>query len=356
MTYSSRPIAVGLIGYGFVAKTFHAPLISAVDGLDLQVIVSSDAAKVHADLPAVSVSSTAGDLLTDPSIDLVVIATPNETHAPLARAALAAGKHVVLDKPFALNMLEARAVTQAAIDADRLLCVFHNRRWDSDYLTVRAAIQEGTIGAVVHFESHIDRFRPAVRDRWRERAGPGAGIWFDLGPHLIDQALQLFGLPDCVIASLGVQRPGAYIDDWAHVILIYGQRRVILHAGMLVAGGTHRFVVHGTNGSLVKHSADQQEPQLIAGMTPGAPGWGDDPDPLVIHAGTDGRCEQSSLPGDQRQFYVGVAAALAGTSPPPVSSLEALAVMAVLEAAKRSSTEERSVELALTDEERREWR
>jgi len=176
MTHSGRSIGVGLVGYGFVGKTFHAPLIGAVEGLDLRAIVSSDAAKVHADLPGARVCSTTEELLEDAAIDLVVVATPNETHAPLARAALAAGKHTVLDKPFALDLAEARAITQAAADADRILCVFHNRRWDSDYLTVRAAIEEDTIGQVVHFESHIDRFRPEVRDRWRERAGPGAGI------------------------------------------------------------------------------------------------------------------------------------------------------------------------------------
>jgi predicted dehydrogenase len=355
VTQSSQSIGVGLIGYGFVGKTFHAPLIGAVDGFDLRAIVSGDAAKVHADLPGITVYPTAEDLLTDAAIDLVVIATPNETHAPLALAALAAGKHVVLDKPFALDLTEARAVTQAAVDADRILCVFHNRRWDSDYLTVRAAIKEGVIGEVVHFESHIDRFRPEVRDRWRERAGLGAGIWFDLGPHLIDQALQLFGLPDRVLASLAAQRPNAQVDDWAHIILFYGERRVILHAGMLVAGGAHRFVAHGTNGSLVKHAADRQEPQLLAGMTPGASGWGDDPDPLLIHDGGDTPCERPSLPGDQRQFYVGMAAALAGTSPPPVSTLEALAVMAVLEAATRSASRGRAEELPLTDGERRQW-
>jgi predicted dehydrogenase len=356
VTQSKQPIGVGLIGYGFVGKTFHAPLIGAVDGLDLRAVVSGDAPKVHADLPGVTVYPTSEAMLADLAIDLVVIATPNETHALLAMAALAAGKHVVLDKPFALDLAEARAVTQAAGDANRLLCVFHNRRWDSDYLTVRAAIEARMIGAVMHFESHIDRFRPDVRDRWRERAGPGAGIWFDLGPHLIDQALQLFGLPDRVLASLAAQRPGAQIDDWAHVILFYGERRVILHAGMLVAGGTHRFVVHGTHGTLVKHAADQQEPQLLAGMTPGAAGWGGDFDPLVVYDGGGAPHEQPSLPGDQRQFYVGIMAALACTAPPPVSTLEALAVMAVLDAAKRSSGENRAVELPLTAEEREQWR
>ncbi|WP_267383091.1 MULTISPECIES: oxidoreductase [unclassified Sphingomonas] len=356
MVQSNHPIGVGLIGYGFVGKTFHAPLIGAVEGLDLCAVVSGDASKVHADLPDVTIYPETKAMLADPAIELVVIATPNETHAPLAKAALAAGKHVVLDKPFALDLTEARAVTQLAVDANRLLCVFHNRRWDSDYLTVSAAVEAGTIGDVVHFESHIDRFRPDVRDRWRERAGPGAGIWFDLGPHLIDQALQLFGLPDRVLASLAAQRSGAQIDDWAHVILSYGRRRVILHASMLVAGGTHRFVVQGTRGTLVKHAADPQESQLLAGMTPGTVGWGEDPDPLVVHDGVGASREQPSLRGDQRQFYVAMAAALAGSGPPPVSMLEALAVMAVLDAAKRSSDDGKAIELPLCSEERVQWR
>ncbi|WP_279379542.1 Gfo/Idh/MocA family oxidoreductase [Asaia prunellae] len=206
MNLQAEPIGVGLVGYGFVGKAFHAPLIRAAGGLKLRTVLSSDAQKVHADLPDVAVLSEFDTLLSDPAIDLIVIATPNETHAPMALKALAAGKHVVIDKPFTLTLEEARTVVQAAHEANRILCVFHNRRWDSDYLSIRGAIESGVIGEVVHFESHIDRFRPGVRDRWREHAIPGAGIWFDLGPHLIDQALQLFGLPDQVLASLATQR------------------------------------------------------------------------------------------------------------------------------------------------------
>lgn len=349
----ARQVRVGLIGYGFSGKTFHAPLIGAVPGLSLCAVVSRDAAKVNADLPDAVVYADPAAMLTADDIDLVVIATPNDTHAPLARAAIEAGKHVVIDKPFTLDLAEARALVALAEHRGVILSVFHNRRWDSDFLGVRRAIEDGLIGTVSHFESHFDRFRPAVRDRWREHDVAGGGIWFDLGPHLVDQAVQLFGLPDRVQASLAKQRSGAVADDWAHVVLSYGERRVVLHAGMLVGGGTHRFTVHGDAGSIVKHAIDRQEAQLLAGMVPGAPGWGDDPDPLVFHDGTAPPREIATLPGDQRRYYSGIADAINGTGANPVPPIEALWVMAIVEAAVQSSQTQASVALSLTDEERR---
>lgn len=355
MQQLAKPVRVGLIGYGFAGRTFHAPLIGAVEGLSLDAVVSRHPDAVRADLPGVGVRPTAEALLADEAIDLVVIATPNETHAPLARAALRAGKHVVVDKPFALDLGEARALVDLAGRTERLLCVFHNRRWDSDFLSVRAAIADGVIGRVTHFESRIDRFRPQVRDRWRERDVPGGGIWFDLGPHLIDQALLLFGLPDRVVASLARQRDGALTDDWAHVVLLYGERRVILHAGMLVAGGSARFVVHGTGGSLVKQAADRQEAQLLAGMRPGDAGWGEDADPLVVYAGDGTARHLPAHAGDQRRIYAEIAAALGGAGVNPVRPVEALAVMAVLDAAVVSARDGIAAELSLTNAERGQW-
>jgi predicted dehydrogenase len=350
----SAPVRVGLVGYGFAGKTFHAPLVQAVDGLSLVAIASRDADKVHADLPGVVVHQNLEKMLADDGIDLVIVATPNDTHAPLSRMALEAGKHVVVDKPFALDLAEARDLTRTAERMNRKLWVFHNRRWDSDYLTVKAAIEGGAVGRVVHFESKIDRFRPKVRDRWRERAEPGGGLWFDLGPHLIDQTLQLFGLPDRVIASIACQRDGSLIDDWAHVILTYGERRVVLQAANLVAGGSSRFVVHGTDGSLVKLKADQQEAQTLAGMRPGDAGWGADTDALTVY-GADGERSVPATPGDQRRFYELVAEALQGNGPGPVRPIEALAVMAVVEAGVMSASDGVATPLPLTDEERAAW-
>jgi predicted dehydrogenase len=357
MTGAPLPPAVraGLIGYGYAGKTFHAPLINAAAGLTLVGVASSNAAKVHADLPNIPVDSSAEALIDNPDIDLVVIATPNDTHAPLALAALQAGKHVVIDKPFALDLAEARQVVSTAARHDRFLSVFHNRRWDSDFLTVRQAIADGLIGNVTHFESHFDRFRPQVQDRWREQDSPGGGLWFDLGPHLVDQALCLFGLPDRVQAAFARQRAGAQADDWAHVILSYGDRRVILQAGMLVAGGTHRFSAHGPHGSIVKQQSDRQEAQLLAGMTPGASGWGNDPDALMLHDGSGIVQNIAASPGDQRHYYNNVADAISQGGPNPVAPVEALAVMAVIEATFRSAKAQATSTLALTQHEQAQF-
>jgi predicted dehydrogenase len=318
------------------------------------VVASRDSAKVHADLPEVAVIGDPMDM-TAQDIDLIVIASPNDSHAPHARAALAAGKHVVVDKPFTLDVVEARELVDLAEQQNRLVSVFQNRRWDSDFLSIKQGIVNGLVGAVKHFESHIDRFRPTVRHRWRESDGPGSGIWFDLGPHLVDQALQLFGLPDRVQASLALQRAGAQSDDWAHVLLEYGSCRVILHAGMLVAGGSSRFVVHGDKGSLVKRKPDQQEPQLLAGMRPGSADWGTDADDMLLY---DGSGEEQTIPavsGDQRLYYRGIAEALRGKAANPVTPAQAIAVMAVIQSASLSARSGQSVEPRLTERERAVW-
>lgn len=355
MTDISAPLRVALIGYGFAGKTFHAPLIRSVPGLALSTVVSRDAAKVHADLPEVDVVSRADEVFADPKLDVVVIASPNDTHAPLARAALEAGKHVVVDKPFALDLVQARELAAVAAQQSRVLSVFQNRRWDSDFLGVRQLVAQGVLGEVTHFESHIDRYRPQVRARWREQAGAGSGLWYDLGPHLVDQALCLFGLPDRVWASLATQRKGGEVTDWAHVVLEYGTRRAILHASMLVAGGSARFIVHGTQASVVKANIDQQEAQLIAGRRPGDASWGEDPDPLQLYHG-DGQATSLAAPnGDQSRYYAAFRDAVLGRGANPVTPQQAITVMAVIEAAIASSAEGRAMTLALDAEESLAW-
>ncbi|TXN05034.1 oxidoreductase [Methylobacterium sp. WL64] len=352
MASVTAPIRVGLIGYGYAGKTFHAPLIRAVPALDLRLVASRDKAKVQADLPGMRVIADPGAVAASDSVDLVVIASPNDTHAPLARIALAAGKHVVIDKPFTLDLAEARSLVALARRHGRRLSVFHNRRWDSDFLSVRTAIADGVIGKVRHFESHFDRFRPGVRDRWREGAGPGSGIWYDLGPHLVDQALQLFGLPDRVTANLARLRKGALSDDWAHVVLDYPDVRVVLHASMVVAGGSPRFVVHGEGGSLVKQHLDGQEQQLLAGMAPGAPGWGQDSDGIAVHDGRGSVRRLPALAGDQRRFYQDVAHGISRGAVDHTPALEALQVMACIDAALTSARTGTTVALPLVPEER----
>lgn len=349
---NGKTINIALIGYGFVGKTFHAPLIQSVDGLNLKIVASRDEEKVKRDLPNVTVIASPEDAIQHPDVDLVVIASPNATHAPLARLALNSGKHVVVDKPFTLDIGEARELIALAEQKQRVLSVFHNRRWDSDYLGIKQVIEQGLIGKVKHFESHFDRFRPEVRVRWREQNEPGSGLWFDLGPHLIDQALQLFGLPQSVQGNIATLREGAEINDWAHVVLNYPQHKVVLHCSMLVAGGVARFTVHGDKGSVVKQRADLQESQLLAGVAPGSESWGHDDDSMIAFDANLESRKISPPRGDQRQYYIHIRDALTGKIDNPVSPLEALAVMAVLEAAAQSAESGNSKTLALSADER----
>jgi len=339
------PFRVALIGYGFVGQTFHGPLLGSIPGLSLELVASRDAARVQTDLPGVRVTADYRAAVQDPAIDLVVIASPNQTHAPLASAALAAGKHVVVDKPFTVTPAEAE-------QAGRLLSVFQNRRWDSDFLGLQAVLASGALGELTSLESRIERFRPEVRTRWREAALPGSGLWLDLGPHLLDQALCLFGLPERLQAQLVRQRAGALTDDWFQVQLDYGTRQVTLRAGMLAAGGVPRFLAQGTAGSWIKQGADRQEDALKAGVRPGGPDWGQDPDSGWLITG-DGECQALPTPaGDHRRYYLALVEALAGRAANPVPPAQACALMALLEAAQRSSAEGRALLPELTAAER----
>ncbi|PPT76571.1 oxidoreductase [Xanthomonas arboricola pv. populi] len=336
-----KPFNLAVVGYGYVGRTFHAPLLVGTPGLALHSVVSSKPQQVQADFPDVAVLADLETALADPALDAVVLATPNQTHAPFALQALAAGKHVLVDKPFALDAAQAREVVAAAAAAGRIVSVFQNRRWDADFLTVRRLIEEGQLGEVVEFHSHFDRFRPQVRDRWRESDIPGAGLWYDLGPHLLDQALQLFGTPQALGADLQRQRDQARSDDYFHVTLRYPRLRVILHAGSLVADSGLRFAVHGTRGSYLKHGLDTQEDQLRAGRRPGTAGWGVDPLPgTLTRVDDEGRVhthQPDTTPGDYRQCYAAFRDAMAGAGPAPVSGAEAVQVMALLELAQRSA-------------------
>jgi predicted dehydrogenase len=361
MDDTKQPVRVGLIGYGYAGKTFHAPLIRSVPGLRLTHVGSTKPDVVQADLPGSTVSS-AEDISTHPEVDLVVIASPNESHFPLAAAALRAGKHVVVDKPFTVTLEEARALRVIAQQHGRLLSVFHNRRWDSEILATKAILDSGLLGEVSHYECHMDRFRPMVRQRWREDPGPGAGLWFDLGPHMIDQALYLFGLPTSVTAEFGIFRKGGKTDDWAHVQLIYerdgaGRLRVILHSSLLVSGGGPRSTLHGTRASWVKFGADVQEPQLVSGMLPDDPAFGVDPQPgVIINGETGSRTEIAAPNGNQRMYYVGIRDAIKKQQSPLITAKDAVAVMAILETSFKSGAQGRVLPLPLNQRELAEWK
>lgn len=331
MSYNIR---VGLIGYGYASKTFHAPLIAGTPGMALAAVSSSDAAKVHADWPAVPVVSEPKHLFNDPNIDLIVIPTPNDTHFPLAKAALEAGKHVVVDKPFTVTLSQARELEALAKSLGRVLSVFHNRRWDSDFLTVKTLLGEGTLGEIVFFESHFDRFRPQVRNRWREQAGPGSGIWYDLAPHLLDQAVNLFGLPVSMTVDLAQLRPGAQTTDYFHAVLSYPQRRIVLHGTMVAAAESARYIIHGTRGSYVKFGLDPQEDRLKNGERLPQEDWGYDMrDGVVTRTEGEELVEETLLtsPGNYPAYYAAIRDVLNGTGENPVPASQAIQIMELIE-------------------------
>lgn len=333
-------IRVGLIGYGYASKTFHAPLIHGTSGMELAAISSSDEAKVKADWPTVPVVSEPKHLFNDPTLDLIVIPTPNDTHFPLAKAALEAGKHVVVDKPFTVTLSQARELDALAKSLGRVLSVFHNRRWDSDFLTVKALLADGALGEVTYFESHFDRFRPQVRNRWRELAGPGSGIWYDLGPHLLDQAVNLFGLPVSLTVDLAQLRPGAQATDYFHAVLSYPQRRVVLHGTLLAAAESARYIVHGTRGSYVKYGLDPQEERLKNGERLPQEDWGYDMrDGVLTRVQGEEVAEESwlTVPGNYPAYYAGIRDALNGVGENPVPASQAIQIMELIELGMESA-------------------
>ena len=267
-----------------------------------------------------------------------------------------AGKDVVIDKPFTVTLSEARELQKIANETGRLLSVFHNRRWDSEILATKAVLDSGVLGQVTHYECHMDRYRPNVRKRWREDPGPGAGLWFDLGPHLIDAALFLFGLPYSVSATIRTMRPGGLTDDYAHVQLFYDKLNVILNATIVAAKGGPRTIVHGMAGTWMKYGLNPQEAQLVSGMLPTDPRFGVDSDPGLLFDGATGtRTEIPAPSANQSLYYAGIRDSILSGSPAEIPVRDAVAVMAILETTFKSASEGRALALPLTPEEFAAW-
>lgn len=342
------PLNTAVIGYGLAGKIFHAPLITAVDDLHLHTIVSSRTAEIQTDYPEVNIVTDPADIFQNPKIDLVVIATPNDSHHPLAKAAITAGKHVVVDKPFTITSVDADELIALAQKQAVTLSVYQNRRWDNGFLTLKHLIQTGTLGDIYHYEAHFDRFRLETRDRWRERDEPGAGMLYDLGAHLIDQAVHLFGHPQTLTADLDQQRPNSQTIDYFHLTLGYGDLRVILHSGMTVKRPPFHLAVHGSLGSYIKRNLDPQEDDLKAGLRPWDQGWGTEPESEYgeLTAELNGLTVTGrvhTLPGAYEQYYAQLAQAIQTNTPPPVTAAEARTTIALIEAAMQSYAEQRTI-------------
>lgn len=332
---------VGIVGYGLAGSVFHAPLIEAAGRLNLAAISTRRPAQVG----SARIVPDAGALIADPALDLIVVASPHDTHFAIASAALEAGKHVVVDKPFVLDVSEADALIALARERGLTVTPFHNRRWDGDYLTVKRFLAGGRLGALARFEAHWDRFRPELREGWKDRAEAGAGLLNDLGPHLIDQALQLFGWPDKLAADVAVQRDGGPVDDYFAITLHYGTARVILGSTVLGAAPRPRFALHGTGGSVVKFGLDPQEERLKAGRSPGDDGFGDeDAGHHAVFTDAEGRTERlAGEPGRYLSFYEQVADCILDGAAPPVDPADARDGLCIIALARQSAGEGKTI-------------
>ncbi|MGH7529825.1 MAG: oxidoreductase [Gemmatimonadales bacterium] len=343
-------LTVGLIGFGLGGRVFHAPVIRAVPGLRLTTIAQRKGRPADAPDWDVEFVHTIDELLAR-KLDLVVITTPNTTHHPVAKHCLLAGRHVVVDKPFTTTVADAEELVALARAQGRLLSVYHNRRYLGDFVTLQQLLAQGALGRIVSFESHFDRFRPAVKpEAWREQPGPGAGVWFDIGPHLLDQALVLFGTPHAIGADLRAERDGAAVDDAFDVTLYYEGLRAVLRGSCLAAAPGPTFVVHGTAGSFIKHGLDPQEAALRAGRTPDEPDWDVEPAELYGTLTTpDGSRRVPTVPSSFTRYYENVRDALLGKEQLAVSPAHALDVMRGVVRAAASSAQRRVLPWAAAD-------
>ena len=330
---------VGLVGFGFAGQVFHAPVIRAVDGLLLTTIVQRHGPPRpdprYADVEFVR----SVDELLARKIDLVVVATPNASHHPVAKQCVLAGHHVVVDKPFTVTMAEAEELVRLAKQQQRIVTVYQDRRYTGDFATVQQVVAEGAVGRVVIYEAHFDRFRLEVRPgAWREQAVPGAGVWYDLGPHLFDQALLLFGIPEAIGADIRIERENAVVDDAFDVTLYYPGRRAILRSSLMVQPVGPTWSVHGTRGSFIKYGMDPQEAALRTGRTPTEPDWDSEPPELYGKLVTpDATRTVPTLRSSFARYYENVRDAILGKAQLAVSPEWSLDVMRGLLIAVESS-------------------
>lgn len=344
-----RIIRIGLIGYGTSGRVFHAPIIDSVKGFELyKVCVNNEEniRRLKENFKNAIVVSEPDDIISDEDVELVIIAVPNVAHYSLAKRALENGKHVIIEKPFTIDTFEAEELIELSKRKEKILTVYHNRRWDSDFRTVKKVIDSGLLGDIVEYEAHFDRFRDTLKaNSWKEINGPGTGVLYDLGVHLIDQALCLFGEPEAVFADLRIQRNVSDIIDNFEIILNYDKLKVTLKSGMLVRELGPRFIVTGTKGSFVKYGMDVQEEALKNGAIPKhMEAWGTEPEAIwgniyttVNGVNIAGKLESEK--GDYRQFYKNIYRAISQGEALEITSLEAKNTIKIIELCQKSDSE-----------------
>jgi scyllo-inositol 2-dehydrogenase (NADP+) len=344
-----KKIRTGIASYGMSGLVFHAPLLHVHRGFDMAVILERTTSRSSERFPYVRIVRSYDEMVGDPELDLIVVNTPDHLHYEMCRKALEAGKHVVVEKPFTQESRQADDLIRTAQKKGLLLSVFQNRRWDSDFLTIRKIIDERLLGRLVEYEAHFDRFRNYIQQHtWKELAESGTGILHNLGPHLIDQALVLFGMPASVTADIRRQRTGSQVDDAFTLWLYYHEVKVTLKAGYLVRLPGPRYLLHGTEGSFLKWGTDPQEEQLKAGILPGGPDWGRESEEHwgvldTTVKGLDYREKMESLPGNYLAYYDTIYRALTSGQPPGVTATEGRDVIRIIEAALKSDQERKAI-------------
>ncbi len=348
-------IRTGIIGYGLSGRVFHAPFIDVVEGYELSKISTANPERMalaKERYPSTEIVPGGKEIIEDPNIDLVLVTSPNTDHFRWAKEALLAGKHAVVEKPFTIDVAEADELIDIAKRQKKILTVYHNRRFTSDTKTVKRLLDSGLLGEIVDYETHFDRFRldPRPRGAWREEALPGSGIFYDLGSHLIDQALWFFGLPTAVTAEINSQRPWAQMDDHFDVRLHYPTFTATLKAGMIYRRPGPTYLLHGRNGSFVKYGLDVQEATLDGGAKPIGKEWGREPEEIwgtlnVEYKGVKIQGKIESEHGDSREYFINLRDAIHGKAELAVKPEEAREVMRIIELAFQSSEEKRTIEV-----------
>jgi predicted dehydrogenase len=342
MHHQEDYINVGLAAYGMSGKVFHAPLLTAHPSFRLHTVVQRSGQDAQEKYPEVKVARAFEEMLADKAIELVVVNTPEHMHFEMAQQTLQAGKHVVVEKAFTTTVQEAQTLIALAQKQGLLLSVFQNSRWHGDFLTLKKIIENKLLGKLVEYEAHYDRFRNFVQpDSWKEEPYPGTGVLYNLGSHMIDQVLVLFGWPEAVMADLRIQRPGGKVHDNFEVVLHYHQLKVTLKSSYLVREPGPRYVLQGINGSFMKYGGDAQEALLKAGRSPLEENWGAEPPELWGKLNTqlddlhfEGKVE--TIPGSYLGFYENIYAVIREKAALEVKPEQAMQTIAIIEAAQQS--------------------
>lgn len=346
-----KQIRTALLSFGMSGKVFHAPFIHQHSGFELYAVWERSKSESNAIYPNIKIVRSMDELLADESIDLIIVNTPTNTHFEYAKRALEEGKHVVVEKAFTTTSEEAIILRDLALKQNKLISVFQNRRWDSDFQTVKQVIDNGWLGTIIEAEFHFDRFKHSLSEKiHKEIPTLGAGLLSDLGPHLIDQALYLFGMPQQLFADIRTLRAGSLVDDYFDLLFYYPDLRVRLKSSLLVKEPIPSFIVHGQLGSFIKTRGDVQEAALIAGEVPSKENWGEEPRSAMglLHTtinGIETRKEIPTIAGNYGAYYHEIYLALTGKGNIPVTAEDGIRVMQILEAARLSTKEGRAVKL-----------